>query len=246
MKIVHLSDTHIGAGRDRLVELNHLVAHICATHEPDDTAVAITGDLVERPLEVLYSQLRRALMPLVVAGFDLYCVPGNHDVHSARGVDLGGRGDYAGWHRHVAPLIGGLALAHGVREWRFGGHQVLGIDTNYASARDRDPDLARGCVGQAQLGELTMVLEAGAIVLGHHRVWWDDYLHRLEDADRLHDVLDPRASFYLCGHQHEAHEVLKGAVRYVAAPRSTQRHEGKLRYQVLDLNGNALRWVHVD
>jgi len=244
VKIIHLSDTHIGAGRDRLVELNSLVAHIRATYEPDDTAVAITGDLVERPLEVLYSQLWRALMPLV-DGYRLMAVPGNHDVHAARGVDLGGRGDYSGWRRHVEPLIGGEALAHGIREWRLGDRQVLGIDTNYASARDRDPDLARGCVGQDQLGELTMVLETGAIVLGHHRVWWDDHLHRLEDALKLHEVLDPRAAWYLCGHQHARHDVTRGAVRYVAAPRSTQRHEGRLRYQVLDLDGARLSWVYV-
>lgn len=243
MRLIHLSDLHVGVRRNH-VELNTLVAHICATYEPSTTAVAITGDLVERPLGALYSQLRKCLIPLVVAGFDLYCVPGNHDVHAARGVDLGGRGDYSSWHRHVAPLTGGLALAHGVREWRLGGRQILGLDTNRASARDRDPDLARGCVGEQQLAEVTMVLETGAIVLGHHRVWWDDRLHRLEDAAQLHEVLDPRAAFYLCGHQHRPYDATHGAVRYVAAPRSTQRHEGKLRYQVLDLDGARLSWVH--
>lgn len=245
MRLVHLSDPHVGAGKNH-VELNALVRHIRETCEPAETAIAITGDLVERPLEALYSQLRKCIVPLVCEGFELMAVPGNHDVHSARGVDLGGRGDYAGWRRHVEPLIGGEALAHGVREWRLGGRQVLGIDTNRATALDRWPGGARGGCGAEQLAEVTAVLETGSIALGHHRLWWRDGLHLLEDAEQLHAILDPRAAFYLCGHQHVAGEVLKGAVRYVAAPRSTQRHEGRLRYQQLDLDGNALRWVHVD
>ena len=238
MKIIHLSDLHVGK-TDALEELKLIVSHILMHHNPAHTAVAITGDLVETPATALYVQLREALKPLKRAGFQLMTVPGNHDLLPS-GLDLGPvtRVSYALWREHVN-------RAHQWPQvWRLGRWRIIGLDTNQASATDWQIDLARGQVGARQLADLTLLLQDGpSVVIGHHRVWWDDLAHRLEDAEALHGILDPRARYYLCGHQHEAHEVLKGAVRYVAAPRSTQRHEGRLRYQVLDLDGNALRWV---
>jgi len=174
-------------------------------------------------------------------------VPGNHDIFTS-GLDLGlaSRATYALWLKYIAPIAGAHLLPRWPQRWQCGELTVIGLDTNQASGVDWQIDLARGQVGARQLADLTLLLQDGpVVVIGHHRVWWDDTAHRLEDAEQLHAILDPRALMYLCGHQHKAHEVLKGAVRYVAAPRSTQRHQGKLRYQVLDLDGNALKWVHV-
>ena len=66
--------------------------------------------------------------------------------------------------------------------------------------------------------ELTLALaDQPALVLGHHRVWWRDktiFLRTLRSCT----VLDPRASMYLCGHQHQAHVTKRGDVVYIAAP----------------------------
>ena len=245
MHIIHLSDLHVGKA-GALDELKLIVAHILMHHNPAHTAVAITGDLVEHPVTKLYVQLRQALDPLVRAGFKLMAVPGNHDIFTS-GLDLGlaSRASYALWLKYIAPIAGAHLLHKWPQRWQCGELYVIGLDTNQASGVDWQVDLARGQVGARQLADLTLLLQdAPSVVIGHHRVWWDDAAHRLEDAKQLHDILDPRASLYLCGHQHREYDAVHGSVRYIAAPRSTQRHEGQLRYQVVSLDGAI--WVHVD
>ena len=238
MKIIHLSDLHVGK-TDALEELKLIVSHILMHHNPAHTAVAITGDLVETPATALYVQLREALKPLKRAGFQLMTVPGNHDLLPS-GLDLGPvtRVSYALWREHVN-------RAHQWPQvWRLGRWRIIGLDTNQASATDWQIDLARGQVGARQLADLTLLLQDGpSVVIGHHRVWWDDAAHRLEDAKQLHDILDPRASLYLCGHQHREYDAVHGSVRYIAAPRSTQRHEGRLRYQCINLETGDAPWI---
>ena len=245
MRLIHISDLHVGK-TGALDELKLLVAHILLHHDPQHTGVVITGDLVEHPITKLFVQLREALEPLYRAGFKLMAVPGNHDIF-ASGLDLGlaSKASYGLWLKYVAPIAGAHLMRRWPQRWTFGDWQIIGLDTNQASATDWQIDLARGQVGARQLADLTLLLQDGpSVVIGHHRVWWDDMAHRLEDAEQLHAILDPRASFYLCGHQHKHHDVMRGSVRYIAAPRSTQRHEGKLRYQVISPAGAI--WVQVD
>jgi len=240
--IIHLSDLHLGVGSNA-AHARALISHIIETHDPAWHAVVITGDVIETPNAKLYTLAQRLLMPLVDAGFSVFMVPGNHDLFP-RGIDFGGLTSAAVLHwralRRVicpAPESESLPLL-----WRFGGRQIVGLDTMAGSSDDWEVDLAQGRVGEQQLAALSAVLEHGAVVLGHHRVWWDDAAHRLEDAKALHNILDPRASLYLCGHQHKHNDLTVGLTRYIAAPRTTQRHEGALRYQVIDLEAGDVRW----
>lgn len=226
-KIIHLSDLHIGAG-DLAGVATHLVDKIIAEHDPEQHAVALTGDLVDEPTKPNFK--RAAALLARLDGYRVMCVPGNHDVLPLRGVDLGliGKGDYALWRRYISKG------AYPQRWPLGGGWTALGIDTNEGSSTDATPDLARGEVGAAQLLRLTFELSRHnpVIVLGHHRLWWRDAAHLLKDADELHSILDPRCALYLCGHQHEHHDIKRGGVRYIAAPSSTKSR----RFQVIDLD----------
>lgn len=240
--LIHLSDLHLGVGSNA-AHARLIVSHIVETHDPAWHAVTITGDVIETPNTKLYALAQRILMPLVDAGFSVFMVPGNHDLFP-RGLDLGGLTSAAVLHwrslrRVICPAPESEALPN---VWRWGGRQIIGLDTMAGSGDDWEVDLAQGRVGEQQLAALTAVLGHGDVVIGHHRVWWDDAAHRLEDARALHQILDPRASLYLCGHQHKHHDVTVGLTRYIAAPRSTQRHEGRLRYQVIDLETMVARW----
>lgn len=249
MKLVHWSDLHIGKDRKREDDaLKLLVDHTLRHHHPDHVTIIITGDVVETPTPQLFARAHDLLKPLKDAGFVLCAVPGNHDVHGL-GLDLGKlrSPSYEPWMQYMTPLVG----AHNQRQWpqlwKRGGWNLIGLDTNAGTAHDWDVDLARGGVGQRQLVDLTLLLQDGpSVVFGHHRVWWDDSAHRLEDARALHKILDPRASYYLCGHQHRAYHKLHGGVEYIAAPRTTQFHKGQLRYQIVDLETRTVRWAHVD
>lgn len=244
MIIIHVSDPHIGKEGARAAWLE-LLRHITDTYSPAEAAIAITGDLLDAPRHDWAKALGADLKALRGAGWQLMGVPGNHDIHAARGVDLGwlSTPTYAAWRAYIEPHLGGRRIGRaGLVGWRVGGRQVLGLDTNAGTAKSSAPDLARGEVGAQQLGDLTAVLEEGAIVLGHHRVWWDDPLHRLTDAAQLHEILDPRAAAYLCGHQHVLGDVHVGAVRYVAAPRCTERLSRGLRYGVIDVDSLSYEW----
>lgn len=234
MKIIHLSDLHVGQGQlhQRFVRL---VDHILEQHDPSEHVIAITGDLVDVMDERSFRQVRAQLDRL--GAYLVMCVPGNHDVLPLKGVDLGlvGRGDYALWRKYISrePYP---------QRWRVGDWTIIGLDTNAGTAQDAEVDLAQGCVGPHQLMELTLALaDQPALVLGHHRVWWRDKSHLLEDAAQLHEVLDPRASMYLCGHQHQAHVTKRGDVVYIAAPSSTK----SMRYQCIDLVSGVVDWVVV-
>lgn len=241
MSIIHLSDLHVGAG-DNLKLTKRLVAHIVETHDPAVSAVAITGDLVETPHARLFGQLTKALEPLRDAGFTAFIVPGNHDLFP-RGLDLGRLTSASILWRSLVRRFCPPSEQQGMMVWRWHGVQIIGLDTMAGSGDDWEVDLAQGCVGAHQLAQLTAIMEVGAVVLGHHRVWWDDMAHRLEDADKLHAVLDPRASMYLCGHQHEAHTTKRGDVVYIAAPRSTELRSRQLRYQLIAMDG-AASWCY--
>lgn len=242
MKIIHASDPHIG--KDGALEaFEALLSHIWLHYAPDTTAILLTGDLVDRPRQEHFRALRRCLVDITDKGYRLMAVPGNHDVHANYGVDSGflSPATYAGWRGYIKPLLGAEELGHGLVQWRIGGRQILGLDTNAGTAHDFKPDLARGAVGKQQLGRLTAALEQGAIVVGHHRVWWDDSAHAMSDRAELHEILDPRAAFYLCGHQHVASDLRRGEVRYIAAPRCTEVRAKGMRFGVLDLETDDTR-----
>lgn len=243
--IAHISDTHIGGrGNDEAYDL--IVRHIIARHDSTELAVMLTGDLVDNAAEDEYIVWAQITDQLISAGFNVMAVPGNHDVFTTRGVDLGFKGTRVGWNKYVVPRIGGNSLAHGVREWRWHGKQILGLDTQWASSQDDDIGAARGRLGNSQLGEVIICLEQGGIVAGHHRLLWRDVLHALDDAKQALRILTPRASLYLCGHQHADVVSQRGALRIVAAPRSTQRHQGRLRYRVFDVEDSEHTWCIVD
>lgn len=243
--ILHLSDLHIGAD-DNANEYANIVGSIVANHDPEVDAVLITGDLVDNAAMREFEAWAQITDVLIAAGFKVMAVPGNHDVFTTRGVDVGFKGTREGWRAHVLPRIGGETLAHGVREWRWGGRQILGTDTQLASSQDDDIGAARGRLGNSQLGEIIICLETGGIVAGHHRLLWRDVLHALDDANQFLRILEPRAGLYLCGHQHADVASQRGDLRIVAAPRSTQRHQGRLRYRVFDVEDYEHRWHIVD
>lgn len=49
-------------------------------------------------------------------------------------------------------------------------------------------------------------------------------------------ILEPRARFYLCGHQHRAEVITRGQTTCRASRSSTQAEGGKLKYHLLGLS----------
>ena len=83
MKILHISDLHIGkeADKDRWKKAEKLVREIKKAWGQDDDKplVLITGDIVDDGTEAEFIEARRILRPLHRAGFEVVPIPGNHD-----------------------------------------------------------------------------------------------------------------------------------------------------------------------
>jgi 3',5'-cyclic-AMP phosphodiesterase len=85
MKLVQISDTHLGEpgtrlfGLDPAAQLEQCVRHINA-HHADAALCVITGDLVNVGTESEYRELRRVLCGLALP---YRLIPGNHDVRNS-------------------------------------------------------------------------------------------------------------------------------------------------------------------
>ena len=228
MDLHHLSDLHLG--QQGAGQAMHRIASHLLTLDP--AVILVTGDLMDTPRRGLAQAIGRWCAALRAHGHAVLAVPGNHDLHP-RGVDVGviRRADRVLWSALIAPQ---LSWDEEMRWVHPHGYAIWGLDTQEGTTADGRADLARGEVGPRQLAALSAGLSPWDVVIGHHRVWWRDPLHRLTDGDQLHAVLRRQgARLYLCGHQHEHHDQVRDGVRYVAAPKTTQpTSRGGLRWQV--------------
>jgi 3',5'-cyclic AMP phosphodiesterase CpdA len=86
MKLIHLSDTHIGHG-DNARRLQSLLDDIATLGDPADYLIVHTGDLNDSSNPDTMQQSRALLDPLAEKGWRILLVPGNHDCGDALHVD---------------------------------------------------------------------------------------------------------------------------------------------------------------
>jgi 3',5'-cyclic AMP phosphodiesterase CpdA len=223
MKLLHLSDLHIGKQAttlDEKYETNRIVRSIIAKWggADDKPIVVITGDIVDDGLEEQYQLARQCFLPLRQLGFQLVFAPGNHD--------YGREGSFA--------LARNFKLfkkyLHGIRDRvtypdvPFETEDLTLITLNSMKAETGlwDGLLADGELGQKQLdnlGELIRDLRAEygaehtiAVALHHHPFLYPDdskfhaayeWLgHRLKDGADFMTIVEGKIDILLFGHEH--------------------------------------------
>ena len=250
MKIIHLSDLHIGKSNN-LEKAGILVDWILDQQDQHDSKfVIISGDLVDDGEEWQFLEARKLVERLRDAGFTVLVAPGNHDY----GPD--GYRESKKSQRDFQELISGvdtyphLHLQAGVG--------VILLDSMAAEMKQREPWGAQGYLGKKQLQKLDLLLDelgenpaVEQIVLAlHHHPF--DYLfyHGLRDHADLKGVVSqpidgkPRVNALLFGHKHLEHrfndpeenkEELYGIDLIYASGQSVERHEdGKMVLPVID------------
>ena len=223
MKILHISDFHIGKEEtdvDEWRQAEKLVRLIRREwgDAADKPLVLITGDVVDDGREVEFIEARRILRPLHRAGFQVALLPGNHD--------YGWNGSYAQEKRFklFKKYLLGIETRVTYPDVPYADDDVSVITLNSMQSETGfwDGLLADGELGDRQLDELGELITTlrderkkshKIVVAVHHHpfLFPDDpffkqakewFGHRLKDGADLMHLLSGRVDALLFGHEH--------------------------------------------
>lgn len=227
MKLIHLSDTHIGRG-DNALRFERVVDDLLANppDAPENCVIVHTGDLIDSATEA-NRQAGRLLLDRLAKRYRVLLCPGNHDYGDAVSVDEDAAqafqqafGDY---------IFQGKPSDFPVVS-EVGNHVFIGLDSSAEEMSFWERWFAEGHLGRKQLSALNSLLDspelAGrqvVVYLHHHPFSFGysvmpdvgdrnplNYLYvqltrpflRLKDAYSLCQVLRDRAQVLLFGHMH--------------------------------------------
>jgi 3',5'-cyclic AMP phosphodiesterase CpdA len=227
MKLIHISDTHIGRG-DNTFRFERVVDDLLANppDAPGNCVIVHTGDLIDSATEA-NRQAGRLLLDRLATRYRVLLCPGNHDYGDAMSVDEEDAqafqlmfGDFIFQGKpHEFPVLSEV-----------GNHVFIGLDSNAEELSFWERWFAEGHLGERQLSSLNQLLDSPAlsgkqvvIYLHHHPFTFGysvmpdvgdrnplNYLYvqltrpflRLKDAYSLCQVLRDRTQGLLFGHMH--------------------------------------------
>ncbi len=230
MKIIHLSDTHIGAGAN--AERTDRVLDDLIQHPPDEPArcvVVHTGDLIHEATPENRRAGKSRLDRLQEAGYRVIICPGNHDYGDTFEVNSEAAGifkkEFASYIFHDEPQE--FPVLHHLDD----DHVLLGLDSNAAELKFLQGFFAEGHLGGPQLDGLNRLLDRDSlkgkkVVLSlHHHPFYYGYsvmpdvgdrhplkhliawltrpFRRMKDAYSLCQIIRDRVHVVLFGHMHE-------------------------------------------
>lgn len=226
MKIIHLSDTHVGRD-DNGVRLDRLVDDILTLGNPCEHVVIHTGDLINRGDEHVMRAGGDILARLSSAGWRVLLCPGNHDCGDAMKVDPAMARNFRD---HFAAYIYADQAAEFPVLTLIDDCALIGLDSNEAELGWPERWFAEGCLGVGQISKLSALLDRTevrdrfVVLYLHHHPFFDAYVvrpdvgdghffshlfgwntrrfRRLKDAYSLLQCIRDRVDLLLFGHQH--------------------------------------------
>lgn len=227
MKLIHISDTHIGRG-DNALRFERVVDDLLANppDAPGNCVIVHTGDLIDSATDA-NRQAGRLLLDRLATRYRVLLCPGNHDYGDAVSVDEEAAqafqlafGDY---------IFQGKPQEFPVLS-EVGNHVFIGLDSDAEELSFWERWFAEGHLGGKQLSSLNQLLDSPAVTgkqviiyLHHHPFSFGysvmpdvgdrnpmNYLYvqltrpflRLKDAYSLCQVIRDRAQGLLFGHMH--------------------------------------------
>ncbi len=262
MKIIHLSDLHIGKS-DNIDKSNRIVDWILDHKETHQSKlVIISGDLVDDGQTWQFELASGLINRLRENGITVLAAPGNHDYGPE------GYRESSTSQQEFCDLISGIKEYPAV--FMIGGQAIILLDTMAEEIRKVDIWGAQGYLGKAQLQKLDQILDELAenpaveniVLTMHHHPF--DYLfyHGLRDEADLKGVIarrrdaPPRVNVLLFGHKHienrfndpeENKEELFGIDMIYASGQSVERKsDGKMVLPVIDLENTTIHRYFID
>ncbi len=227
MKLIHISDTHIGCD-DNTLRFERVVDDLLANppDAPENCVIVHTGDLIDSATDIS-RQAGRLLLDRLASRYRVLLCPGNHDYGDASSVD---KESALVFQRTFGDYIFQDQPSDFPVVTRMGNYVFIGLDSNAEEMSFWERWFAEGHLGRKQLSALNELLDgpelAGKLIvvyLHHHPFTFGysvmpdvgdrnplNYLYvqltrpflRLKDAFSLCQVLRDRAQVLLFGHMH--------------------------------------------
>jgi len=241
MKIIHLSDTHIGTGAN--AARSTLVVDDLIRHPPDELArcvVVHTGDLIHAATPDNRQTGKALLDRLSTAGYRVIMCPGNHDYGDTFEVNNEAarifKQEFASYLFHDEPHA--FPVLHRLND----DTALIGLDSNAAELKFLQGLFAEGHLGASQLDRLNRLLDTSAlagkkiVLCLHHHPFYYGYsvmpdvgdgnllkhltarltrpFRRMKDAYSLCQIIRDRAQVLLFGHMHEGLDCSGESAKY--------------------------------
>jgi len=253
MRIIHLSDIHIGKSK------NHTTLKIIRDWIIDNkdkhnsSVVVITGDIVEDGQLWQYKCARHHITRLRDNGYSVLCCPGNHDLGTLGIIE---NNDCI---RHFRKYISQGADYPHVEIIE--DHVFIMLDSMLEEMKHDDFIGAQGELGKQQLNTLNYHLDdieqnypeyKVILCLHHHPFYTSSYFMKLRDSDAFKDVIidkdkgDSRVDCLLFGHKHDEKRLSKkekeynASVIYASGSTVERNEDGKLVIPVIDLDTKSV------
>lgn len=260
MRIVHLSDLHIGKSKNkkRVARIFNWLKNNRNKHRAE--VVVITGDIVDDG-ELWQYQDAGGLIDELRKDFRVLCAPGNHDY----GKD-GFTEDRKSMNRFKRILTGDIEFPH--LERVSDDLAVILLDSMEEEMGTFDPLGAQGSLGPDQIRNLDKMLcdlhedplNPKVVVALHHHPFFYNHFLKLRDDVALKDVVGrrvdgrPRVDALLFGHKHvikrfndpdNNKEALHNIQVIFAAGSSVEEEEGKMHIPIIDLSTGKIdnEWI---
>jgi 3',5'-cyclic AMP phosphodiesterase CpdA len=212
---IQLSDLHIhhNVESGENVALDNIVRGIVEKYNSDDTAIIITGDIVDDGSREQYERVVPLLFPLVEKNFSILPCPGNHD-YGPKG-NIYTESAQNRFQQFILRELIGIPKAdndHNIMEeiYPLIHHNeeivFIGLDT-IASIEDGFMHFAAGKVGERQLDVLADFLskdqnDRNVIVYMHHHPFCRALGLQMVDAPVLMNILKEKIDLLCFGHKH--------------------------------------------
>jgi len=253
MRILHLSDLHIGKGKNHttLKTIRDWLIDNKDIHK--SSVIVITGDITDDGELWQYKCARYHLDRLEVKGFRILPCPGNHD-YSAIGL-IENNDCIRSFKKYISQ---GADYPHVeiIDDCAF-----IMLDSMMEEMKHDDFIGAQGELGKQQLNNLNYHLDdieqnhpeyKVVLCLHHHPFFTSSYFMKLRDADAFKDVImdkdsgDSRVDCLLFGHKHDEKRLAKkekeynASVIYASGSTVERNEEGKLIIPVIDLDTKSV------
>ncbi|NVO06696.1 MAG: metallophosphoesterase, partial [Rhodoferax sp.] len=186
MKIIHLSDTHVGRDNNAR-RLQCLLDDIARLGAPQDFLILHTGDLNDRGSLDAMQQSRAILDPLQEQGWRILLCPGNHDCGDALHVDPQCAAQFRD---HFASYLFGKQAKQYPVLTLTDDCALIGLDSNAGEMGWWERWAAEGNLGEAQIAALNTLLDRPEVqqrkvlVYLHHHPFFDAFAVRADIGDK--------------------------------------------------------------